>query len=141
MPVSDLTVLMAEIVAACEAVSGISFAPAHPPDQASHGPFAIVYLSNGEAGIRSSAKVEHRSEITVHVGLALQNMAHADTIVLPLGQKLIKALFQGLYDGTINPQNFEDIRYVYGPFVWGGMQMFGWSLTLENVLTFEALTP
>ena len=137
---TEISEILHEIVHICDSVSGINFAPTNPPDQASQSPFAIVYMSGGTASIKAGASVAHHTEVTIQAGLPLREMARANEVILPLGQDLILALFQGLKDGDINPQNFDSMRYLYGPFVWGGVQMFGWTITIENLLTIEALT-
>lgn len=139
MPQTEISAVLAEIIAVCDGVSNINFAPTNVTEQAPVSPFAIVYLSGGEARINSATSVRHLSEITIQVGLPLTDMARANEIILPLGQDVILALYQGLVNETITPQNMETMRYQYGPFLWGGFQMFGWTIVIENVLTIESL--
>ena len=136
---TQIAEVIRDIVAVANSVSGVDFAPTHPPDQAAQSPFAITYLSSGEHEIAASHVVRGLLEVTMHVALPLQNMSHADSIILPIGQRVIKALYQGLTDNDINPQNFTTMRSVYGPFVWGGIQMFGWTIVIENILVKENL--
>lgn len=140
MPQTEISAVIAEIVTVCGDASGINFAPANVTEQAPTSPFAIVYLSNGEASIKVASAVEHLSEVTIQVGLPLTDMARANEVILPIGQDVILALFQGLIDGDITPLNFDRMRYQYGPFQWGGFQMFGWTIIIEAVNTLEALT-
>jgi hypothetical protein len=140
MPQTELNTLIGQIAAKLETVEGINFAPADPPGTIGQSPFAVMYLSSGEGGVRASNAVVLYSELTVHVGLPLRDMRRANEIILPIGQDAITALFQGLKDGDIEAQNFDSVRYQYGPFVWGGIEMFGWTVVIERLLTKEALT-
>ena len=103
MPQTEISAVITEIINVCSDVSAINFAPANVTEQASTYPFAIVYLSNGEAKIASASCVQHLSEITIQVGLPLTDMAKANEIILPIGQDVILALFQGLIDRNITP--------------------------------------
>lgn len=136
---TNIVDVIPQIVAAVDGTNGISFAPDNPPGSVSVSPFGIVYLESGRAEMAPPGSVTYRDNVVIQVGVPLNDMPRNDETILPIGRRVLDALFTGLKNATIEPLNFDGTEYNYGPFVWGGQDQFGWTIRMLNVKTQETL--
>jgi hypothetical protein len=113
-------------------VSGIRSAPDYAPDQLSTFPFALAFARTGtfEVGPVGMGKGLHTIVVEVHVARKdlprdiQAAMAFSDAVPLAL-------LADTTLGGVVS--TFTNIRYEFGPMLWGKLETLGFRFYVEGI--------
>ena len=123
-----------ELIGVISGVSGIQVAPTSPAEQVTAYPAAFAYATSGRSRNAPAGSTTDLHAVQIAVLMPLNDMGQATQTMLPLYEPMIAALINYRDNRTSsNFQTFGDITYTLGPIDWGGVVMYGYVLTLEEV--------
>jgi hypothetical protein len=131
---ATLATFVGEVIEVIGAVAGIRDAPDQPPEQLGQDITAVVYSTEGRAEFEATGWLTTYDQVTVGVFVPLNDLPRRNEEMLPFRELIPTALFTALRSGDFSEvSNFDTITHRYGPFQWGGVDVFGYLFTISDV--------
>ena len=123
-----------ELIPVIRAVSDINFVPDDPSATIPNFPAAVVYADSGRASVGPPEVVTYWHNITVACVTNLLDLPHAHRILTPKIETVIEAIYSAFYTNTFTSlENIASIDYTFQPITWGGVDMIGFFITMQEV--------
>jgi len=123
-----------ELIPVIRDVSDINFVPDDPAATIPNFPAAIVYAESGRSLQRPAGVATYYQNITVAVLTNIPDLPHAHRIITPTLETIIEAIYTKFNAvGFTSVEEIGDINYSFQPTEWGGIDLIGFFLTLQDV--------
>ena len=123
-----------ELIPVIRDVSDINFVPDDPSASLPAFPAAVVYAESGRALQRPAGVATYYHNVTVAVLTNIPDLPHAHRIITPTLETIIEAIFTKFNDiGFTSVEEIGEIGYSFQPTEWGGVELIGFFLTLQDV--------
>lgn len=118
-------------------VSGITSAPAYPPEQAADFPFVIGYPGKFKATPEAGPSFKPLWALIVEFHLARKDLPADVKKALEMSETLINAMMDDL---MANQVAFKGIEGDFAEMVWGDVQTIGYRFVINEVKLITSVT-
>ena len=123
------------------AVSGIRAAPSEPPDKLEFFPFAVCYARSGAYQIGPPEVMTGLHVIVIEVHVARRDLPRDVRAAMAYAKAIPDKVFSALKGNYLTAiSTLGQIRYEFGPMVWGKQDTLGFRFFLEDVKTQDTIT-
>ena len=129
-----------EWVEIIQAVDGIQNVPDTPLEQVTSTPQVMIYNTDGFSLNEPNDIEKSLHNVQLAVVMPLSNLSYAIKTMLPLYEKIVKALWDHRNSrASANAATFEQITYTFGIIEWAQLDLYGYIFTLNNVKIWNNL--
>lgn len=133
---ATLAGLLGDIQAAVKAISGVKYAPAYPPENASDFPFVVVYPDVFEAWVNTPEDYRMLYDVRVELHIARKDLPSDVATLLPYAEAGPKAIIGALVDGAYA---FERLDGSFGALAWQEQTTIGYVWIIRRVKIVTAI--
>ena len=123
-----------ELIPVIRAVADINFVPDDPSEQLPAFPAAIIYTSGGRAVHGPATIATYYANVTIAVVSNVLDLPHAHRIMLPKIEPICEAIITQFHGaGFTGLENIPSMEWTFGASQWGGIDVLGFFITLDDV--------
>jgi hypothetical protein len=134
---------IAEIIDELQTISGIRYAPDELVENSNEQfPFAVVYPLTGLFNTRTSSMLmKGLHEINIELHVARKDLPRDFATVMNLIDEIPYQLMKKRLAGSFSHIDaFDEITYIFGPLLWGGVDTLGVTYTMTVAKVQRAIT-
>lgn len=136
MAFATLDAAITAIQTAVGAVTGIAYAPANPPDQASAYPFITTFPATFTSRANTPEDFRTLYDIVIELHVSRRDSTQGIDATLPFSELVLKAIWTVLNN---NETASGDISGQFGESSWGGIPTLAFAWTIREVKIITTL--
>ena len=133
---ATLANLLSDIQTAVAAISGVKYAPAYPPGNASDFPFVVVYPDAFEARVNTPEDYRMLYDVRVELHIARKDLPSDVATLLPYAESGPQAIIKAL---VANAYAFERMDGNFGALAWQEQGTIGYVWVIRRVKIVTAI--